>query len=70
MTGTPLTAAHPPAAHSGSWPAVAGGPPTCSGTGGRQMIGKLIKAALIAIVLAAIIQLIPDIKRYLELRKM
>jgi uncharacterized membrane protein YjjB (DUF3815 family) len=34
------------------------------------MIGKLVKAALIAIVLAAIIQLIPDIKRYLELRKM
>ena len=34
------------------------------------MIGKLIKAALTAIVLAAIIQLIPDIKRYLELRKM
>jgi uncharacterized membrane protein YjjB (DUF3815 family) len=34
------------------------------------MIGKLIKAALMAIVLAAIIQLIPDIKRYLELRKM
>jgi len=34
------------------------------------MIGKLIKAAFIAIVVAAIIQLIPDIKRYLELRKM
>jgi hypothetical protein len=33
------------------------------------MIGRLIKAALIAIVLAAIIQSIPDIKRYLEIRK-
>ena len=34
------------------------------------MIGRLIKAALIAIVLAAIIRSIPDIKRYLEIRKM
>jgi hypothetical protein len=34
------------------------------------MIGRLIKAALIAVVLAAIIQSLPDIKRYLELRKM
>jgi hypothetical protein len=34
------------------------------------MIGRLIKAALIAIVLAAIIQSLPDIKRYLELREM
>jgi hypothetical protein len=34
------------------------------------MIGRLIKAALIAVVLAAIIQSIPDIKRYLELREM
>jgi Family of unknown function (DUF6893) len=34
------------------------------------MLGRLIKAALIAIVLAAIIQSIPDIKRYLEIRKM
>jgi hypothetical protein len=34
------------------------------------MIGRLIKAAFIAIVLAAIIQSIPDIKRYLEIRKM
>jgi hypothetical protein len=34
------------------------------------MIGRLIKAALIAIALAVIIQSIPDIKRYLELRKM
>jgi hypothetical protein len=34
------------------------------------MIGRLIKAALIAVVLAAIIQSIPDIKRYLKLREM
>jgi hypothetical protein len=34
------------------------------------MIGKLIKAALIAAVLALIIQSLPDIKRYLELREM
>ena len=34
------------------------------------MIGKLIKAALIAAVLAAIVQSLPDIKRYLELREM
>jgi hypothetical protein len=34
------------------------------------MIGRLIKAAFIAVVLAAIIQSIPDIKRYLELREM
>jgi hypothetical protein len=34
------------------------------------MIGKLIKAALVAAVLAVIVQSIPDIKRYLELRDM
>jgi hypothetical protein len=34
------------------------------------MIGRLIKAALIAVVLAAIIQSLPDIKRYLEIRDM
>jgi hypothetical protein len=34
------------------------------------MIGKLIKAALIAAVLALVIQSLPDIKRYLELREM
>ena len=33
------------------------------------MIGKL-KAALIAAVLALIVQSLPDIKRYLELREM
>ena len=34
------------------------------------MIGKLIKAALIAAVLALIVQSLPDIKRYLVLREM
>jgi hypothetical protein len=34
------------------------------------MISKLIKAALIAAVLALIVQSLPDIKRYLELREM
>jgi hypothetical protein len=34
------------------------------------MIGRLIKAALITVVLAAIVQSLPDIKRYLELREM
>ena len=34
------------------------------------MIGKLIKAALIAAVLELIVQSLPDIKRYLELREM
>jgi hypothetical protein len=34
------------------------------------MISKLVKAALIAAVLALIVQSLPDIKRYLELRRM
>jgi hypothetical protein len=34
------------------------------------MIMKLIKAVVLAAVLAAIIQSLPDIKRYLELREM
>jgi hypothetical protein len=34
------------------------------------MIMRLIKAALLAAVLAAIIQSLPDIKRYLEIREM
>jgi hypothetical protein len=34
------------------------------------MITRLIKAAVVAVVLAAIIQSLPDIKRYLELREM
>ena len=34
------------------------------------MIGNLLNAALIAAVLALIVQSLPDIKRYLELREM
>jgi hypothetical protein len=34
------------------------------------MISRLIKAALLALVLAAIVQSLPDIKRYLEIREM
>jgi hypothetical protein len=34
------------------------------------MVTKLIKAALLAAVLAAIVQSLPDIKRYLEIREM
>jgi Family of unknown function (DUF6893) len=34
------------------------------------MIGKIIKAALIAAVLALVIQSLPDVKRYLDLREM
>lgn len=34
------------------------------------MIGKLIKAALVAAALALVVQSMPDIKRYLELREM
>ncbi len=34
------------------------------------MITRLIKAAIIAAVLAAIVQSLPDIKRYLEIREM
>jgi len=34
------------------------------------MIIKLIKATVLAVVIAAVIQSLPDIKRYLELREM
>ena len=34
------------------------------------MITKLVKAGLVAVLLAAIIQSLPNIKRYLELREM
>jgi len=34
------------------------------------MLTKLIKAAVLAAVLAAIVQSLPDIKRYLEIREM
>jgi hypothetical protein len=31
---------------------------------------RLIKAAVLAVVLAAIVQSLPDVRRYLELREM
>jgi hypothetical protein len=34
------------------------------------MISRLIKAVVLAAVLAAIVQSLPDLKRYLELRAM
>lgn len=34
------------------------------------MLIRLAKAAMLAIVLAAVIQSLPDIKRYLEMREM
>jgi hypothetical protein len=34
------------------------------------MLMKLVKAAVLAAVLAAIVQSLPDIKRYLEIREM
>jgi len=64
-------AAHPPApAGRPTHPHRRGSRPARTGHRRNAMIGRLIKAALIAIVLAAIIQSIPDIKRYLEIRKM
>jgi hypothetical protein len=38
--------------------------------GAREMLSRLIKAAIIAAVLAMVIDSLPDIKRYLELREM
>lgn len=34
------------------------------------MMSRLIKAAIVAAVLAAVIESLPDIQRYLELREM
>jgi hypothetical protein len=34
------------------------------------MLAKLAKAAVFAIVVAVVIQLLPDVKRYLEMRRM
>jgi uncharacterized protein DUF6893 len=34
------------------------------------VISKLIKALIVAAVLAVVIQSLPDVKRYLELREM
>ena len=48
----------------------AGAGPNTYRTGGSGMIMKLVKAAVLAVVLVVIVQSIPDIKRYLELREM
>ncbi|MGP7995807.1 MAG: DUF6893 family small protein [Streptosporangiaceae bacterium] len=34
------------------------------------MIGRLVKAGVVAVLLTVLIQSLPDIKRYLELRDM
>jgi hypothetical protein len=34
------------------------------------MLSKLVKAAIVAVIVAAVIQSLPDIKRYLEIREM
>ena len=34
------------------------------------MVTKLIKAAMLAVLLTMLVQSLPDIKRYLELREM
>jgi hypothetical protein len=34
------------------------------------MVSRLIKAAVVAVILTAVIQSLPDIKRYLEIRDM
>jgi len=34
------------------------------------MISRLVKAALLAALLAVVVQSLPDIRRYLELREM
>jgi hypothetical protein len=34
------------------------------------MISRLVKAAVLAAVLAVVVQSLPDIKRYLEIREM
>ena len=34
------------------------------------MMGRLVKAGVIAVLLVLLIQSLPDIKRYLELREM
>lgn len=41
-----------------------------SGGKGSAMISKLIKVAAVAAIVAVVIQSVPDIKRYLELRDM
>lgn len=34
------------------------------------MVPRLIKAAIVAAILTAVIQSLPDVKRYLEIRQM
>lgn len=34
------------------------------------MLGRVVKALVIAVIVAAIIESLPDIKRYLEIREM
>jgi hypothetical protein len=34
------------------------------------MLGRIVKALVIALIVAAITQSLPDIKRYLEIREM
>jgi hypothetical protein len=44
-----------------------------TGSGGKEVLGmlsRLVKAAVIAGILALVIDSLPDIKRYLEIRDM
>jgi hypothetical protein len=34
------------------------------------MLSRLVKAVVLAVIIAAVIQTLPDIKRYLEIRSM
>ena len=34
------------------------------------MVSRVIKAAIVAAILAAVVESLPDIKRYLEIREM
>ena len=49
---------------------IPGRPLARTGRRRKAMFGKLIKAAVVAVVVVAIVQSLPDIKRYLEIRKM
>ena len=41
-----------------------------NGKKGQTMVSRLIKAVIVAAILAVVIESLPDIKRYLELREM
>jgi hypothetical protein len=41
-----------------------------NGKKGQTIVSKLIKAAVVAAVIVVVIESLPDIKRYLELRDM